>query len=103
MNLFASGEGMSSFAPQTNAKGTLVRGANDDFHKFTASDQTTTLQAAFSSAISNFIVGCTDAYQIIRAVPCYLQRRRCHLSVGGMWWWKHGADKVRKWVSSRDT
>ena len=33
---FASGEGMSSCAPQTNAKRTLVRGANDDLHKFTA-------------------------------------------------------------------
>ena len=35
MSLFANGEAMSSFAPQTNAKGTLVRGANDDFHRFT--------------------------------------------------------------------
>ncbi len=27
---------MSSFAPQTNARGTFVRGANDDFHELTA-------------------------------------------------------------------
>ncbi len=33
---------MSSFAPQTNVTGTFVRLANDDFHKFTAWERTTT-------------------------------------------------------------
>ena len=69
VSIFVKGNGPSSFAPRTNVKGTFVRGANDDVHKFTAWDFVAVTQGGGLFAVGSQTLPWAMMFNPFRVIP----------------------------------